>query len=250
MSIAQFMELDPVRFSRLKLMAKSPLHYLSQNVEETAAMERGTATHSLVLGGKRVIAYPGATRRGKEWEAFEAANQDAEILTKNDYELAHAMAESVKRNQQAMAVLAGQRELEVAWQMMGRSCGSRLDVLGTGGAWVTDLKTCTVGDPARFMWQALRMNYHAQLAFYMEAARAAGLGDPQAAYVVAVESTAPHVVTTMRLSDRALARGRQLCALWLEKVLACEAAMAWPGYADGIVELDVPDNGPAGEDAA
>jgi hypothetical protein len=246
--------MDPVRFSRLKLMAKSPQHYLSQTVEETAAMERGTAVHTLLLGGPRLTFFPGPARRGKEWEAFEAANADAQILTRTDYDTANAMADSVRRNKLAMEVLAGRHEVELAWKFLGRDCGSKVDVIGGGGRWVTELKTARDAEPTRFMWQAIRMNYHAQLAFYQDAVEASGQGDPQDAFVVAVESSAPYVVTTLRLTDRALEQGRRLFRLWFERVLACEEAKAWPGYCESIVDLDVPEDEPeltfGAEDAA
>jgi hypothetical protein len=91
---------DGVRFSRLKLFAESPLHYLA-NVQGSAShLDKGTAVHSLLLGGKRVTYYEkppseyelaresgreiivyDKQRRGKEWDAFKADHPDALILS-------------------------------------------------------------------------------------------------------------------------------------------------------------------------
>jgi PDDEXK-like domain of unknown function (DUF3799) len=232
----------PVRFTHLKLMALSAAHYLEAARKETGSMERGTALHSLVLGGKQVLAYPGKVRRGKEYDAFVAANTNAQILTASDYGRAAGMAEAVLRNRQAMEVLAGQHELEIDWTCLGRKCQSHLDVLGGGGQWITELKSAVSSNPDRFAWQSQRMAYNAQLAFYWEAVLQSGLGVPRDAYVVAVESSAPYVVTVMRLTARALDQGQRSFRLWLERLLGCEAANEWPGYAEGIVPLDVPED--------
>jgi hypothetical protein len=96
---------DGVRFSRLKLFAESPLHYLA-NVQGSAShLGKGTAVHALLLGGKRVTYYekpPGEyevavasgreiiiydkARRGKEWDAFKADHPDALILSPSEHD--------------------------------------------------------------------------------------------------------------------------------------------------------------------
>ena len=70
----------PVRFSHLRAYGRSAMHghhaRTQPEQEPTAAMQLGSAVHALVLGNKPVVAYPGAVRRGKEWEAFAAAHGD------------------------------------------------------------------------------------------------------------------------------------------------------------------------------
>lgn len=236
--------MDPVRFSHLKWMARSPQHYLGATVERTGAIQIGSAVHSLLLGGPSVVAYPGKVRRGKAWDAFRSANAGAVFLSRAELGKAEAMAESVRANRQAMSVLDGVHEHPIDWRYLGRACRSTLDVLGLDGEYITELKTGATSDPVRFSWQSMRMHYDAQLAFYDEAVRASGLGTPRAHYVVAVESSPPYVVTTFRLTDRALERGRRSFRLWFERLLLCEAENAWPGYCESIVDLDVPDDEP------
>lgn len=231
-----------VRFSRLKLMALSPAHYLEAAQRETYSKERGSALHSLVLGGKRVLAYPGKVRRGKEFDAFVAANTNAQILTKSDYARAEGMAASVRRHKRAMQVLAGQHEVELDWKFLGRDCQSHIDVIGGGGEWVCELKSAVSSQPDRFAWHAKKFAYNAQLAFYWEAVLQSGLGVPRDAFVVAVESAPPYVVTVMRLTGQALDLGRRSFRLWMERLLGCEAANEYPGYAQDIVPLDIPDD--------
>lgn len=232
----------PVRFSHLKLMGLSPAHFHAATVKETYAIERGRALHSLVLGGQRVIGYPGKVRNGKAWEQFQTDNADANILTGKEYDKVRAMADAILAHPIAMQLLEGQHELEVDWTCMGRACQSHIDVVGPGGRWVTELKTTVSSNPERFAWQAHRMAYFGQVAFYMDALRSAGLAEPTDAYVVAVEATEPFVVTTMRVGEDALEMGRKTVRLWMEQLLACEAANQWPGYVQGIVDLHAPSN--------
>ncbi len=111
-----------------------------------------------------------------------------------------------------------------------------------GTSFVTELKTCAVGQPDRFAYNALKYGYHAQIAFYMEACRSAGLCDPTDAYIVAVESSAPYVVTTLKLTERAIEHGARLYRIWFERLLSCEKANEWPGYCQSIVALDAPED--------
>jgi len=239
----------PVRFHHLKAMGRSAAHArLVMDREESEAQEdrvpvlqRGTAVHSLVLGvGKRIVAYPGAVRRGKKWNAFAAANSDAEILTSTEYEKSNRMAESVAGNKMAMEVLKGQRETSITWKFLHRDCRATPDVADYSG-YVTELKTCATSEPFRFTGQALRYGYHGQLAWQMDGVIASGLGKPTAAFIVAVESSAPYPVTVLRLTERALEKGRGLYSLWLERLLTCERDNLWPGYCESVVEMDVPD---------
>jgi hypothetical protein len=108
-SLAPEPEIERVRFSRLKLFAKSAAHYLENDRRDTSALDKGTGVHSLLLKGQRVTYYvrpPSeyelaiaanrdvlvyeAQRRGKEWEAFKADHPDALILSPSELEKAKA----------------------------------------------------------------------------------------------------------------------------------------------------------------
>ena len=60
--------------------------------------------------------------------------------------------------------------------------------------------------------------------------------------LLAVESTAPYVVTVFRVTERALEQGRRTYRLWFERLMACEEADEWPGYVQSVVPLDVPES--------
>lgn len=228
-----------VHFSRLKLLSRSPAHYLAAQGKNTYAMERGSALHSLILGGAEVIAYPGKQRRGKDWESFKADHPGAIILTRTESSKTFAMAASVRSHKLAMSVLEGQHEVEVDWTFLGRDCQSHVDVIGAD--YVTELKSTADAQPDRFNWHARRMWYLAQLAFYDSAVRTKGLCQPKAHYIVAVESAPPFVVEVFKCTERAIEHGHKTIRLWFERLLSCESARTWPGYCQSIVPLDVPE---------
>lgn len=229
---------EPIRFSRLKLFSKSPAHFAAALPEESTALDLGSAAHSLILGGRQVIAYPGKVRRGKEWEQFECENPDAIILTKSDFGRASRMAKAVKDNRDAMRVLEGDREQTLYWNIQKRACRGTPDV--RSDAFITELKTGETSDPRFFPFKLRRFSYHAQLAWYSDGAVLCGLPDPKEHYVVAVEATYPHVVTVFRIARETIEQGRKMVRLWFERLLQCEAANEWPGYCQSIVDLELP----------
>lgn len=234
--------MNPVRYSRLRLMGRSPAHYLSAVEEETIAMERGSAIDRMLLEDRPVLAYPGKVRRGKEYEAFKAEHPTATILTAKECENVQGMAASVRTNPEAMRLLSGRRQFELDWTYLGRACQSHIDVLGDGGAFVTELKSTRDAKPSRLAWQAQKLAYYAQLAFYRRAVIESGLGRPDHAYVVAVESSRPWPVTVGRLTERALDLGERVFRTWFEQLLVCEQSNRWPAYSEAVVPLDVPDD--------
>lgn len=237
-------ELPALRFHQLRRIGQSPAHYHAAT--EGPPRDKGTALHSVLLGGQRVTFYPkmtdggkAAPRNGKDWEAFKADNPGALILTRAESEEVNGMAASVRACPEAMVALEGIKEQSLYWDNLGRRCrgtpDARTDVA------ITDLKSTRTSDPRRFMWEMLKYGYHAQLAWYLDGTALAGAGQPTEAYIVAVEAVAPYVVTVFKLTDRALDMGRRMYRTWLEKLAACEDIDAWPGYTQTVVPLDVPE---------
>lgn len=235
---------EPVHFSTLKAMALSPAHYrygLSAR-HDTPAMRLGRAVHAYVLLGQAPVVFEGAARRGKAWESFAAATprpEDALLL--DDADAVFAMGNAVLAHDEAMEALAGEREVRLRWEWLGRQCEGTADVLSPTG--VCDLKTTRTPHADRFIREALGRSYHAQLWWYGNGAQASGRPRPAAASLVVVESMPPYVVTVYRLTLRALAAGERLARSWMERLLACEEADCWPGYAQCAIPLDVADDG-------
>lgn len=229
----------PVRFSNLRHIARSPAHYLHalHADRQTAAMRLGKLVHALCLGGNHVV-YEGE-RRGNKWKDFEAENAGKEIVTAKELATADAMRAAVAKHPEASFLLGGHHEVELTWEIAGRRCLGHVDVVG--GLHITELKSGQTSQPGRFEWHALRMHYHAQLAWYLDA-MAATNSPRRDAYILVVEAAPPHVVTAFRVTDRAIEEGRKLYRLWFEQLRNCEESNYWPGYCEAILPLDVADD--------
>lgn len=237
----------PVRFSNLKHIARSPLHYLDAvqtDRDDTLAMRIGRGAHAMVLG-EPVIKCP-MRRAGKAWEAFALEHADKEILSAKEWATAAGINESIRRHPEAARLLIGDqviREKTVEWEWLGRKCTSRPDARSINNKSLTDLKTTQCADPERFARDARFRGYHGQLAFYGLALRHATGVEPTDLFVAAVESKRPYAVTVLRLDDAARAAGEKMCRAWFERLLLCEQSNAWPAYTDAIVRFTVDGEG-------
>ena len=229
----------PVRFSHLRAYGRSPMHgrhARMQEAEQTVAMERGSAVHALVLGTRKVCAYPGSQRRGKEYEAFAAEHADFEILTMAEYDKARQMTDAVRECKLAEPMLKGIAEHTILFRWMGLECRATPDIRGTD--YLTELKTASSSDPERFVWMALRQHYHAQMRMQQIACADSLLLD---CYIVCVESAEPFPVTVFRIDEKALEAGEKLLILWIERLKNCEKSQMFPPYAQCVMPIDLPE---------
>jgi hypothetical protein len=232
-----------LRVSTLKAMGRSPahcLHAMRSPFEQTLPMRLGEGAHSLLLGGKAIATFTGKVRRGKEYDAFRDEHADDLILNEQEAETAHAIADAVKADPIARRVLyqpgmVYERTIEWEWQDRPFRCTPD----ARGPFHLVDLKTTRDAEPEAFQRQAIKLGYHAQMALYALAIEQTTGVRPRDVYIVAVESKAPHAVTVLELTPRALEAGERLCRQWLDRFKACEASGEWPGYTSSIVTFDV-----------
>jgi hypothetical protein len=244
------MTLEPLRHSALKKISRSAWHYKNAVESEASHLDKGSALHAVLLGGKHVTFYDRVTdsgkaapRNGQHWDAFKAAHPDSLILTRAEVEQVDRMVQSVRSSPEAMRVLDGIKETTVYWEIMGRTCRGTPDV--DGGHFVTELKSSKDADPRKFMWDSLKFDYHGALAWYMGGlAKQRGRKEmPEEAFIVCAETSgAPAVV--YRVPERALEAGRRSNRLLLERLLVCEASNEFPGYSQSVVELGFPEDEP------
>ena len=234
--------MKPIRFSHLKAVGRSPAHgkfAIDNEVDDpTYAMEKGTATHALLFGTSAVVGYhEGRPRRGKDWEAFEAAHPDAVILTASDYERAARMAEQISQHKLAMEVLTGVFEETLLFDFLGRPCRATPDVKAP--RYNAELKTTADASPDRFPRHVRKMFYHAQMWLQDFGRRALEHGPAEDNFIVAAESHEPHVVQVYRLGPRFFDEGGRCCRAWMERLIACELANQWPGYLQSVLDIDL-----------
>lgn len=234
---------DPVHFSNLRHIdgsngrRGSPAHYRSsvlQPIEQTPAMRHGGNIHAVTLTTDYEIWHGKRTEKG--YDDFVRKHTGKLIMTESEYQKALWCADAVMSDPLASERIRGAHEVERTWTTLGRASAGRIDVLGDG--YITELKSCSCAHPESFHRGAMRLGYHAQLAWYLD-----GIGHPDwSAFVVAVETSPPFAVTTFELTRRCLDEGRKLYRLWLELLLTCEASNTWPAYAQSVVPLDMVDD--------
>jgi hypothetical protein len=239
--------LDPVRFSRLKRMGRSAAHYAHGVDDDTASLREGSATHAYLLGqAHRVAVYEGGARnkKYKKYRAFLDEHPDQLILSPAEFGSVEGMRRSIERHPRAMALLDGIQEQTIAWTLSGRACSGTPDVVQLrpdGSKVLVELKTGQSSAPDLFRWQARKLAYHAQLAWYargLETALVYKPGPVVEQYIVAVESSPPYPVTVFRVTDALRLAGDKQCRIWFEHLLVCERTGNWPGYVECDVELD------------
>jgi hypothetical protein len=222
------------------------MHYLYDREHaraDTKALRLGRAVDALLFGTCGVVGFDGA-RRGPEWKAFAEANAGAICLNKTEHDQVLGMSAELEKHPEALRLLGtGSRQKTLKWKLGSRDCEGTPDVFSKDN--LVELKTCRTSDPRRFVWDARKFAWHAQLAWYREALVQSGLASPAFVYIVAVESKAPHPVTVFELTDRALDEGNRTWRLWFERLRASEESDAWPAYSQRIEPFDVPedDNG-------
>ncbi len=248
-----------VHFSELKAMSDCPAMYAHacQHARDmTRPMTVGAIADCLVFGNRGYAIYPGKVRNGGQWDEFRAAHPDEIKCIVSEYDDAAGAAEAVLRDPVAKELMAGCRFQDVIqWEAYGLECAA--GVRGERGgvdAWrsgiVLDLKVTADVEPDALAKHAWRMLWHAQMAWYLDGlawCRDAGVyGErarvPSEAVIIAVRASAPHLVTCLPISARALEIGRQSISLWAEKLRACEATGQFPGYVQGLApELEPPE---------
>lgn len=229
----------PLRYSTLKSMALSPLHFkhaCETQMEASRAMRIGTATHTILLGGSSVV-FDG-TRRGKAWDAFVEQHPGVEIVTADEHDVARAAADAVMRDPVAgpLFIGPGVNERTIHWTFKGVPFRSTPD--RAQGRTLVELKTARTAEPGAFMRDAVRRHYHGQLAVYREALASQGVKIDRCV-IVAVETVAPYPVTVLELTESTLDLGYRAACLWLDRYQVCAASDSWPGYAQSAVEWDI-----------
>lgn len=236
----------PVRFSNLKHMGRSALHYfdaVQADREDTISLRFGRGAHALAFG-QPVVKYDAGQRRGKAWDAFAAQHADKEILNAKEWAAAESIATALRDHPLAGPLLFDHgtvHERRIEWEWLGRKCASTLDVHSP--AILVDLKTTRDAEPGKFERDAFWRGYHAQLAFYSLAYEHAYGHKPAASYIVAIESKRPHAVTVLAVPDELLQSGEMMCRGWFERLLVCEQSNAWPAYSQSVVTMQAPNGG-------
>jgi hypothetical protein len=241
-----------VNHSTLKAFSKGAArvkHQMENGTAETEAMRLGTLAHLCVLEPhlvpKHVAVAPEVSKRtkiGKEkWKEFEQDNADKMVFTKDQYDTAVRMSESVHNHPVVKELFQGSwvAETECYWKddLWGIDCKCKVDAIVEKTVMV-DLKTTIDATPAAFGRQIFNYFYHTQAAWYSSGAARCGYPITDF-FFVAVEKTAPFEVCVFKMSRESLDLGRKTVLEWLGQFYNRKKNDYWISY-DQAVEVDPP----------
>ncbi len=184
---------------------------------------------------------------------YDYAQDQIEVLSQDQADIAYAMARSVLNHPGASVLLHSCEEfqLSLVWRENNLLCKGRLDGLSTELKTVIDLKKCQDASPEAFARSIATYGYHRQGAMYLRGATYHGI-DVKNYVIIAVEESPPHAVALYTLTERR-DDGRQsgICPSPVEygntellRLLdlyeRCEATGKWPGYAAEPVPISLP----------
>lgn len=247
----EYHSLPGLSITRLKTLAKSPLHYQWElkHPRTTQPMTLGTAAHCAVLEPKlfepRYAVWARMSdngnqcpRRGQFWDAFVSENDGKTILTVEEYEHARAIGKAVRADATAMKYLeTGEPEVT----MQHRARRGRADWLTKieGKPFVVGLKTARDVRHFKFGSAAASMGYPLQWAWYFDLYKSITGNEPEMIEIV-VENTPPFAVVTYIISEDIILQGREEYEKLLEVLARCEATGEWPGPAECEQVLTLP----------
>lgn len=229
----------------LLVSARRYRHRRDNPTSATAAMRLGTAVHAMVLQPSLVRdlvrAEPDVNKRtkaGKEELAEFTADlpPGCVVVSPADYRKAQAMADAVFDHPIAGPMIhdATDRELTIRWERDGIPLRARLDLIAPWG--VADVKTTRDANRRWFNRAAARFGYHVQAAWYLEAARAAGL--PCDCFrLLCVESVEPYDVIVYEVGEDMIQAGEAQMRAALRVYAECMVSGVWPGYPQEIHRL-------------
>jgi hypothetical protein len=239
---AEYRALPGVSASMLRcLFRHGPERYQAGRVATGPALTFGSLVHSLVLTPESMpyAAYPGAVRRGKEWEAWKAEHEGLTIVTQSEMEDAVAMAASVASCPDAVRALTGRKEVAIVAQhpASGAQVKGRIDCKTPLG--ITDLKTARDAGPKKFVRDAAEDGLVVQAAMYCALTETL-TGDPATEFRwVAVDKRSPYPVAVYVIDSDDLARGGALCERLIGQWVKWERD-GWPRHY-GIKRFYFPD---------
>jgi hypothetical protein len=196
-----------------------------------------------------------STKRAIEWwDSWTAHSASRAVLTRADYDLALAMAASLRAYEMAfkvggheVSITAGElfdacrKEVTFRWidEDTGLPCKSRMDVYEADLQFGGDLKSCLDGSRAAFSRAINRHRYHVQHGHYCEGARVCGVPLRSFAFFP-VEKCRPHVPASWHVDAPSEARGWDIRQRSMRKLARCMETNTWPGHTTTVEPIGIP----------
>lgn len=257
MNDSQYRQAPAISQSDLKLILKSPLHYINRDKlhgYETPAMRLGTAFHSAVLEPMKFkdtyLQLPSTMPNGEPINRRKKADKEylAQIALDNPTKIALSEEEMDQLTGMLNALVAnpvanslfqgGMSEVAKFWQHDEWECKGKADYFQEshmlGKNILVELKTAMDGSPNGFGREVLNRGYDFQAAWYQYGFKA------ERVITVVVEKTFPFAVAVYDMEEW-LPHGQKKIDLAFEKLkdLDNDDGISY-GYTKGIETLQVP----------
>lgn len=270
MPFDEYLAVDALSASALRVFARSPWHYRNRiEIEPTRPMLRGTLAHCALLEPaalhQRYAVVPAdAPRRPTKaqwaakkpspdsqsamawWTAFGEQCAGREIVTAAEYDITQLQLAAIAANPMlAEAFASGRGEVSAFWidEETGLYCKARPDWIGVvsdGACDVLDLKSTADESPNGFGRAAARMGYHLQRAHYVDGVEHAGGLKVSRFIFAAVTSARPVLAVPYILTDEIAQQAADERRELLERFAWCKREDQWPAYGEGPQLLDFP----------
>jgi hypothetical protein len=239
----------------LKRLLEAPAifrHFEDNPQPHKRAFDVGHAAHAEVLGtGSEVVSVDFDTYNTKAAkEARDAAYAAGKVpLLAKEVAEVKAMVEVLRADPYAGPIFdgTGVTEQVAIWadRETGQMCRAKWDYAkrtADGRLVIVDYKTTKGAVDRETLGKTLvNYGYHISAAHYRTGAMSLGLGDEATTFVLVFQQKeAPYLVTVGYVSARSLLWGEVLARAAIDRYRRAVAADYWPGYEDGIVEIDIP----------
>jgi len=236
----EYLARNEISASDLKLVAKSPAHYLTKKLDLeddiTASMRIGKLVHAVFLEDQELILRPEGRKDSKHVkEFFEQLHKDEHwrVVTLDEKNTIFNIYDAL-RNCDAVSKLLDNTIKELS----GIIEDYRIKVDAINDEIIVDLKTTVDSNPKDFQYQFFKMNYHLQAAYYVDIAEKID-GKKRDFYFVTVSTNEPHNVVCYKVSQKTLEQGRTLYKECLQKLIEAKTTGNYMGYvsSDTILEI-------------
>jgi hypothetical protein len=249
MSYAEYVAVPGVRWSHLKEMRTSRLHYKVRSRQEspdTPSQVLGRAAHAAVFEPELFEAeyvVCDLNRRTNAWKEFRAEHDVQTILKTPERDGALRIAEAVRAHGPAAEILAaGQAERVITWTdpATGIARKAKLDWVTTPDMLtLADLKTAAdIGDKA-FGRAAATYCYHGQVVDYTWGLREV-TGLEYKPVIIAVENKEPYDVRVADVTGAELTAAENLVRELHDKLAEAMRTDTWPGQFPERGKLNLP----------
>lgn len=269
MDFANYLAVEALSSTRLRLFGESPWHYRNSDQRiHTPAMLAGTLAHCNILepdalSSRYIVVPDDAPRRPTEvqrkakkksdstinsiewWDWFQAQATDRIIIPRDQYDLCERQLAACVANLTVAELLrAGVAERSIFWAdgETGIKCKCRPDwlIATDDGSIVVDIKTCNNASPSAFGRSAARLRYDLQAAHYI-AGIESDTGKPVNQFIfVAVTNVDPVLAVPYMLPDCVMAAASDERLLMLDRLSSCMRDDRWPAYGDGLLMAEWP----------